>query len=134
MAKKDFIFQIYRQDGFTLNPNDKIVNGVIKGIKRCNGQCPCYHAQEGEKPIPEEDLICPCKEYRENKHCRCNLYVVKEPENHINVDRYIATIEDLKEYNTLLRKSYEEQSKELKTAQQKLLQVKSGKNNEKLVY
>ena len=112
-----------------MNPNDKVVNGVIKGLKRCNGLCPCYHVQEGEEPIPEEDLTCPCKEYRENKHCRCNLYIAKEPE--IDLNYYTTTIEDLKEYNTLLKKSYEEQSEKLKES---LLRFKSDKKFEKLVY
>lgn len=67
----NFVFQINRLDGFHLNPNDKIVNGIIKGLNRCDGKCPCYHGND----IPEEDLKCPCKEYRINHHCRCNLYL-----------------------------------------------------------
>lgn len=63
--------KIFRQPGFILNPDDKIVNGILKGIERCEGKCPCYHGND----IPDEDLLCPCKEYRDNKHCRCNLYV-----------------------------------------------------------
>lgn len=29
------------REGWMLNPNEKIVNGIIKGINRCNGDCPC---------------------------------------------------------------------------------------------
>lgn len=72
-------FSIFRHKGFILNPEDKIVNGILKGINRCKGKCPCYHPQEGEEIISDEDLMCPCKEYRENKHCRCNLYVEQGP-------------------------------------------------------
>ena len=65
------MIQILRKDGMILNPNDKIVNGILKGIERCGGKCPCYHGTE----IKDEDLMCPCKEYRETSHCRCNLYI-----------------------------------------------------------
>ena len=27
--------------GWQLNPNEKVVNGIIKGINRCDGDCPC---------------------------------------------------------------------------------------------
>ena len=77
MATK-YVFSISRQEGFMLNPDDKVVNGVIKGLNRCSGKCPCYHPKEDEEVIPDEDLMCPCKEYRENKHCRCSLYVKEE--------------------------------------------------------
>lgn len=130
MAKKDFTFQIYRQDGFTLNPNDKVVNGVIKGIKRCNGQCPCYHVQEGEETIPEEDLICPCKEYRENKHCRCNLYVIKEAEDTTSaeaIESLKKELQEVKAHRDLLGKSYEEVCN-------KLYKLQKESKTEKLVY
>ena len=29
------------REGWMLNQNEKIVNGIIKGINRCNGDCPC---------------------------------------------------------------------------------------------
>lgn len=69
--------EILRKPGFILNPNDKIVNGILKGIHRCGGACPCYHGDD----IPKEDLMCPCKEYRENDHCRCTLYIKHEETN-----------------------------------------------------
>ena len=63
--------KILIQEGFQLNPSEKVVSSILKRIEMCNGKCPCYHGDE----IPDEDLLCPCKEYRENKHCRCNFYV-----------------------------------------------------------
>lgn len=64
-------WQIYRKEGFILNPNDKIVNGILKALVRTKGLCPCVH----EKVECLEDIKCPCKEYREKGHCRCNLYI-----------------------------------------------------------
>lgn len=53
--------------GFQLNPNDKIVNAIIRGINRNNGECPCNNTSEDKK--------CPCSNYREHEHCCCTLYV-----------------------------------------------------------
>ena len=58
------------QEGFILNPNEKVVNGIIKGLNRCDGECPC--ANSGETL---EDRMCPCKNYREEGHCCCTLYI-----------------------------------------------------------
>lgn len=63
------MMQILRKEGWTLNPNDKIVNAIIKRIEANNGMCPCY--VEGDL----SDRFCPCKEYRENNICHCTLYV-----------------------------------------------------------
>lgn len=57
-------------DNFILNPNKKIVNGIIKGLNRTGGICPCHQ----ETDI-EEDKNCPCKKFREDKICCCNLYI-----------------------------------------------------------
>ena len=56
--------------GFILNSNDKIVNGIIKGINRNNGECPCDNNSE--------DKRCPCSNYRLKNHCCCTLYVLQE--------------------------------------------------------
>lgn len=29
--------------GWKLNPNEKVVNAIIKGLNRCNGECPCQN-------------------------------------------------------------------------------------------
>ena len=57
------------REGWVLNPNEKIVNGIIKGINRCNGECPCVNESY--------DKHCPCSDYRENGECHCRLYLKK---------------------------------------------------------
>lgn len=68
--------------GFKLNPNRKVVEGVIGGLmarKDSFGEqyCPCRRIT-GDK---EEDkkIICPCiyheDEIEKDGHCFCNLFV-----------------------------------------------------------
>lgn len=59
-------FKIFRKDGWQLNPNDQIVNGILRGIVRNDGECPCHN--DGE------DKHCPCSDYREKDICHCGLY------------------------------------------------------------
>lgn len=61
---------ILRKEGWKLNDNDKIVNAILKRVEKCNGECPCDNPGS-----THEDRLCPCKEYRENDICHCNLYV-----------------------------------------------------------
>jgi ferredoxin-thioredoxin reductase catalytic subunit len=35
--------QIFRKEGWMLNPNDKVVNAILKGVERNNGECPCHN-------------------------------------------------------------------------------------------
>lgn len=44
------------KDGWQLNPNGKVVNAIIKGINRCNGECPCSN-------------------YQLKDYCCCKLYI-----------------------------------------------------------
>ena len=53
--------------GWMLNPSDKLVNGIIKGINRCDGECPCNNDSKDKK--------CPCSNYREHDMCCCRLYI-----------------------------------------------------------
>ena len=53
-----------------LNPNDKLVNAIFKRLDVTGGECPCDNPGE-----TQEDRVCPCKEYRENDHCCCKLYI-----------------------------------------------------------
>lgn len=62
--------EILRKDGFILNPNDKIVNAIIKRIETNNGECACYNESK--------DKHCPCTDYREKDICHCKLYVLKK--------------------------------------------------------
>lgn len=55
------------KDGWQLNPNEKVVNGIMRGLERCNGLCPCNNNSE--------DKRCPCSNYREHDYCCCKLYV-----------------------------------------------------------
>lgn len=70
------------KNGFQLNPNEKIVEGVVRGLlareeKFGQKYCPCRrvtgNAEEDKK------IICPCiyhkDEIQKDGHCHCNLYV-----------------------------------------------------------
>ena len=70
------------ENGFRLNPNEKIVEGLTKALlenekKHGARYCPCRRIT-GDV---EEDKakICPCvwnkKEIEETGHCHCNLFV-----------------------------------------------------------
>lgn len=58
---------ILRKPGFILNPNDKIVNAIIKRVIKNDGNCPCHNDAEDPK--------CPCSNYRINDNCQCGLYI-----------------------------------------------------------
>lgn len=55
------------KEGFIVNPNPKIVNGIIKGINRNDGECPCQN--------DSVDKHCPCSNFRELDKCCCTLYI-----------------------------------------------------------
>ena len=61
--------RILVRPGFKLNPNEKIVKGIIKAIERNEGKCPCVHEE------PCDDPICPCSDYRLKDKCCCQLYI-----------------------------------------------------------
>ena len=61
------MIEILRKDGWILNPNDKIVNSIIKRCVANNGECPCLN--------DSEDKHCPCSNYREKDICCCKLYI-----------------------------------------------------------
>ena len=61
---------ILRKEDWELNPNDKLVNSILKRIEMNDGQCPCENNSE--------DKHCPCSDYRENDICHCTLYIKKE--------------------------------------------------------
>lgn len=33
--------EFHIKDGWQLNPNKKVVKAILKGIERCEGECPC---------------------------------------------------------------------------------------------
>ena len=59
--------QIFRKEGWMLNPNDKIVNAILKRCEANGGNCPCMNSSRDPK--------CPCSDYREKSICHCGLYV-----------------------------------------------------------
>lgn len=61
------MWNIYRKNGWVLNPNDKVVNGILKGLERNNGECPCHNNSF--------DRHCPCTNYTERDICCCGLYL-----------------------------------------------------------
>lgn len=61
------MIQILRKNGFILNPNDKVVNSLLRMIEKNNGKCPC-------SCNTSKDLNCPCSNYIEDNNCCCGLY------------------------------------------------------------
>lgn len=65
--------EIFIKEGWRLNPNEKVVNAILKRCEKNGGECPCHNTG-----LTHEDRLCPCREYRENDNCCCSLYV-KDP-------------------------------------------------------
>ncbi len=68
--------------GINLNPDKKIVEGIVKGLLRNKKQkgelyCPC-RVVTGNKE-KDKEIICPCvfhlSEIKKDGHCHCNLFV-----------------------------------------------------------
>ncbi|WEU69833.1 hypothetical protein [uncultured Clostridium sp.] len=64
------MIQILRKEGWELNPNDKVVNAILRRCEANNGECPCHNTGK--------DKRCPCSDYRENDVCHCSLYIKRE--------------------------------------------------------
>lgn len=58
--------KILRKEGWILNPNDKVVNSILKRIENNKGNCPCS---------TKEERKCPCYKYLQEDNCCCTLYV-----------------------------------------------------------
>lgn len=70
------------KNGFQLNPNEKIVEAVVKGLlsreeKFGQKYCPCRRVTGNIEE--DKKIICPCvyhkDEIQKDGHCHCNLYV-----------------------------------------------------------
>lgn len=59
--------EFHIKEGWQLNPNEKVVKAIVKGIERCEGECPCNN--------DSEDKRCPCSNLRLHNKCCCNLYI-----------------------------------------------------------
>ena len=70
MQMENLKWKIFRKPGWILNPDDKVVNGILKGLLRCDGHCPCHNKYAGT-----DDDLCPCKSYIEDDVCCCKLYI-----------------------------------------------------------
>lgn len=79
------VMKYAKEHGYLLNPDDKKLENVIKGIARNKlrfGEqyCPC-RIRSGDK---EKDrlIVCPCifheEEIKDLGSCHCNLYFKKE--------------------------------------------------------
>lgn len=62
--------KLYVKEGWQLNPNQKVVNAILKRCEANDGECPCHNPGE-----TREDRLCPCKSYREDDECHCMLYI-----------------------------------------------------------
>lgn len=67
---------IRRKQGWILNPNDKIVNAILKRLEVTEGECPCCNSGE-----TKEDRMCPCRSYLEDDYCCCKLYLKEDESN-----------------------------------------------------
>lgn len=57
-----------------VSDNKELVNEIRTKLKENNGYCPC-------SIIKNEDTICPCKNFREQKElgeCHCGLWIKTE--------------------------------------------------------
>ena len=64
------MIQLLRKEGWVLNPDDRVVNAILKRCEANNGECPWHNTGV--------DKRCPCSDYRENDICHCNLYLKKD--------------------------------------------------------
>jgi ferredoxin-thioredoxin reductase catalytic subunit len=65
------MIQILRKEGWVLNPNDKVVNSILRMCEKNDGICPCMHDNE---EYEGKDLHCPCTDYTVKNKCVCGLY------------------------------------------------------------
>ena len=63
-------FKFFIKPGFRLNPDERVVRAIVRGVERCGGHCPCHNRYAGT-----EFDVCPCRAYREEDECCCTLYV-----------------------------------------------------------
>jgi ferredoxin-thioredoxin reductase catalytic chain len=79
---KDACGSYAKSQGFRLNPDDSVVEMIIKGLlanqeKHGARYCPCRIVTGDKKE--DAKIICPCvyhkDEIKEMGHCHCNLYV-----------------------------------------------------------
>lgn len=57
-----------RRKRLVLNPNEKLVENIMKAIRRAEGFCPCVAKRES-------GTLCPCTDMTQNNVCHCHLFV-----------------------------------------------------------
>lgn len=55
--------------------NEHAVKGIVKGLIRNGGVCPCSHREWTIGNTPVEDTYCPCVTFRTTGECHCTLYL-----------------------------------------------------------
>lgn len=74
-----------KEKGFKLNPDEKVVEGVVRAIIIREKQfgkkyCPCRKMSNDKKN--DKKIICPCiyhiEEIEKDGHCYCNLFFRNE--------------------------------------------------------
>ena len=54
--------------GYWLNPDADYVAGIIKGIYKREGHCPC-------RVNIDDTTLCPCDEFVTEGICKCELFI-----------------------------------------------------------
>ena len=60
------------KEGYQLNPDNKLVNAIVRAIGESDGHCMNRHIKHRGCDI------CPCDEYLLYNNCMCKLYVKSE--------------------------------------------------------
>ena len=58
---------------FRINPDEKYVNIIIKGLEKKDGHCPC-------RLNVDDTTLCPCDEFIKDGICKCQLFIPIEKE------------------------------------------------------
>lgn len=59
-------------DGAMYTNNTKLLNSIFEALAtKTNGMCPCVPSYLHDN----EDYRCPCKQAKENKSCKCGIFV-----------------------------------------------------------
>lgn len=65
--------ELIEKEGYTINPDAKVVNTIINSICKNDGVCITQHDKE---PI-DYHRQCPCSSYVRDGKCYCKLYIKK---------------------------------------------------------
>ncbi len=57
--------------GYRLNPDEEHIAGIIAGLAKKEGHCPC-------RVKKDDTTLCPCDEFTGQGICKCKLFVKSE--------------------------------------------------------